>query len=89
MLVEFDKSFKKSLRKIKDRALLSKIEDTILQLESAKQLSQIKNIQKMQGYTSYYRIKLGDYRIGLELAENNVINLILVAHRKDIYRQFP
>ena len=38
--------------------------------------------------TSYYRIRIGDYRIGIK-GEGDVIVLMRVMHRKDIYRVFP
>ena len=44
--------------------------------------------KKLKGYKSYYRIKIGDYRIGVEI-ENDVIDFILISHRKNIYNLFP
>lgn len=43
----------------------------------------------MKGHAGFYRIRIGDYRVGFELVNNNEILLILVAHRKDIYKRFP
>jgi len=51
-------------------------------------LSDIQNLKKMQGYDTFYRIRLGDYRIGIEVAADQVI-LVRILHRKDIYRYFP
>ncbi|MDD2983398.1 MAG: hypothetical protein PHQ74_08415 [Crocinitomicaceae bacterium] len=42
----------------------------------------------MTSFTSFYRFKIGDYRIGVEL-ENDTINFVIVSHRKDIYKVFP
>ncbi|MGA9351150.1 MAG: type II toxin-antitoxin system RelE/ParE family toxin [Anaerolineae bacterium] len=42
----------------------------------------------MKGYDTFYRIRLGDYRIGIEVLEDKVI-LVRILHRKDIYRYFP
>ncbi|MCA9917044.1 MAG: type II toxin-antitoxin system RelE/ParE family toxin [Anaerolineales bacterium] len=42
----------------------------------------------MQGYESYFRIRLGDYRIGIEV-ENQTVIFVRILHRKDIYRRFP
>jgi mRNA interferase RelE/StbE len=36
----------------------------------------------------YYRIRLGDYRVGLKI-ENNTVCFVRFLHRKDIYRYFP
>ena len=57
--------------------------------QEADNITEVPNIKKMQGFQSFYRVRLGDYRIGFELLEDNTIYLILVAHRKDIYKYFP
>jgi mRNA interferase RelE/StbE len=89
MIVEFDKSFSKSLDKIRDSELNSRIENTILEYENAESLIDIKNTKKLSGYKSYYRTRIGDYRLGFELINPRKIRLIVFAHRKDIYRVFP
>jgi len=88
MKITFDKSFSKSLDKINDKIVLKRIEKTIMQCEKAIDLVQISNLKKLVGYKNYYRIKIGDYRIGIEIT-NQVIDFIIVAHRKDIYNRFP
>ena len=45
---------------------------------------------KLQGYESYYRIRVGDYRIGLRLdVDRRRIEFRRVLHRSQIYRSFP
>jgi len=89
MTVEFDKSFLKSLDQIKDKSILKRIENVIEKFETAKTLSEVANIKKLSGHAAYYRIKLGDYRLGFELINPQTVRMILVAHRKTIYRKFP
>ncbi|MDR3626007.1 MAG: type II toxin-antitoxin system RelE/ParE family toxin [Ignavibacteriaceae bacterium] len=89
MIVEFDKSFLKSLNKINDPLILSKIEYIINEFDGAKALISIRNIKKLSGFKNYYRIKTGDYRIGVELVDSETVRFIIIAHRKDIYRTFP
>jgi mRNA interferase RelE/StbE len=89
MIVEFDKSFSKSLDKIKDPATLQRTEKAILKLEKAYSLKDVKNLKKLSGFKNYYRIRVGDYRIGLEQIDNKTLRLIIIAHRKDIYKKFP
>ena len=48
----------------------------------------IENVKKLQGYENAYRIKIGDYRIGV-IFENGDITFCRVMHRKEIYRYFP
>ena len=89
MIVEFDKSFEKSLNKIKDQSLFSKLEKIILNFEEAITLQELPNIKKLSGYKNYYRIRIGNYRLGFEKISENTIRFIIVSHRKDIYDQFP
>lgn len=85
----FDESFEKSVKKLKDKKVKIRIVDLIETFQEAENITEIPNIKKMQGFQNFYRVRLGDYRIGFELLEDNTIYLILVAHRKDIYKYFP
>ena len=89
MIIEFDKSFEKSLQKIKNKSLFSRIERIILECEKSNSLSEISNLKKLIGFKNYYRIRIGEYRLGVELIDNKTLRFILIAHRKDIYRSFP
>ncbi len=89
MIVEFDKSFEKSLDKLKDKSLFPKIEKAILKLENSTALTQTAQIRKLEGYKNYYRYRIGDYRIGFEKINQTTIRLIIIAHRKEIYKFFP
>jgi len=75
MKIVFDRSFDKSLDKINDRNLKKRIEKTILQIEATSEIELITNLKKMQGYKSFYRIRLGDYRIGIELENTTIVRL--------------
>ena len=50
MIVEFDSSFLKSLRKLKDAPLREKVEQLILCLERAESLSSISSVKKIVGF---------------------------------------
>ena len=89
MIVKFDKSFHKSLNKINHQPTLSKIRKLILELEEKQSIQEIKSVKKLIGFKNFYRIRLGDYRVGFELINKDTIRLIIVAHRKDIYNKFP
>jgi len=56
MLVEFDNTFEKSIRKIKDKSLFPKIEKVISLLEATDSLLAIASIKKMSGFKTYYCI---------------------------------
>ena len=42
----------------------------------------------MVGYAGRYRIRIGNYRIGIEVNED-VIEVMRVLHRREFYRYFP
>jgi len=88
MNVEFDKSFHKALKKINQKSLFPKIEEIINECEKAASVQEISNIKKLSGFVHFYRIRIGDYRIGIEIS-NNTITFITIANRKDIYKKFP
>ena len=85
----FDESFEKSIKKLKDKRIKIRVIDLIETFQEAENIAEVPNIKKMQGFQSFYRVRLGDYRVGFELLEDNTIYLILIAHRKDIYKYFP
>jgi len=47
------------------------------------------NIKHMEGYADYYRIRFGDYRIGLFLVDESTVRLLAIGHRGVFYRYFP
>lgn len=88
MNVLFEASFAKDLKRIKDKELLRRIQTIIEEVKSASAVNDVRNLKKLQGHDSYYRIRIGDYRIGIEVTAENVI-FVRFLHRKDIYRRFP
>jgi len=88
MEIYFEENFEKDLKKYKNIKLLNKIEEIINDIKNLQNLRNIKNLKKLKGYDTFYRIKLGDYRIGLDIIENKVI-FTRFLHRKDIYKYFP
>jgi len=59
-----------------------------IKLQNATSLTDVDHVRKLQGYSNYYRVRSGDYRLGIKVAENH-IEVIRFLHRKDIYRRFP
>lgn len=47
-------------------------------------------VQKLRGYETYYKIRVGDYRLGLHIdIDNQIIEFQRLLHRREIYRKFP
>jgi len=88
MEIEFTKKFSKQIDSIRDESLKSQLSQVVRNVMLANSLYDIANLKKLKGYRLAYRIKMGDYRIGLFL-ENGVFVFVCLAHRKDIYDKFP
>jgi len=89
MNIEFDKSFEKSLMCIHDPIIFRRLKRIIILIENSTSLSELPNIKKLTGFSSYYRIRIGDYRVGFELIDKSTVRFFVIAHRKDIYNIFP
>ena len=50
-------------------------------------LPEIGKCEKLRGYQNFYKVRFGNYRLGLKL-EGETLILERVLHRKDIYRYF-
>lgn len=88
MNVAFKNSFLKDLRKIKEHALAMRVKEVIESIEQASTLQEIGNLKQLKGSTGYYRVRVGDYRIGLRV-DGETITLVRFLHRKEVYRYFP
>lgn len=88
MIIVYERSFLKDLKKISHKPTLNRISTLILQLEETNSISEMSNIKKLQGHHSAYRIKIGSYRIGF-FVENKQIILSRCIHRQSIYKKFP
>ncbi len=88
MELEFRESFLKDINHIKESSVKKKIVAVISEAKAAPSLSAVRNVKKMEGSDDYYRVRIGDYRIGLKLQGKTLI-FFRCLNRKDIYRYFP
>jgi mRNA interferase RelE/StbE len=86
--VKFEARFAKDLRAVKNFKCLDKVKEIITACKQARDLTELSQIKKLQGYDNFYRIRLGDYRIGIEVINGEII-FTRFLHRKDIYKYFP
>jgi mRNA interferase RelE/StbE len=86
--VAFRASFARDLEKVREQRLTAAVREIIEQVEQADNLQALANIKKLQGGANYYRIRVGDYRVGL-VVESDTVTFVRFLHRKDIYRYFP
>lgn len=88
MIVEVNKKFLKDLLKVSKP---QQIQIEQLVFEESEKLDNIEEagvFEKLKGYSDYYRIRFGDYRVGVQVIGNTII-FERVLHRKEIYRYFP
>ena len=87
MRVELTKRFAKELDKL-PRKIQLKVVEVLENLDEADSLSDIEDFKALSGYNNFYRIKLGQYRIGLFLnGETFLVERIGV--RGDFYKSYP
>jgi mRNA interferase RelE/StbE len=86
--VRFTASFVKDLQALKDKALLERIKTLIANVEAAQSLGEVSGLKKLRGGGAYYRVRIGDYRVGLATEEGDVV-FVRVLHRREVYRYFP
>jgi mRNA interferase RelE/StbE len=84
----FTSSFLRDVRKLPDGSIREQVRTAILSVETAADLRSVPNLKKLSGGGPYYRLRLGDYRIGMRI-EDDLATFIRVLPRKDIYRYFP
>ncbi len=88
MRVEFLEKFSRDVDKISVKSVKQSVARLILHIEAADSLANIPQVKKLTGFKSAYRIRIGDYRIGV-FVEDNMVQFARIVHRKDIYKVFP
>jgi mRNA interferase RelE/StbE len=88
MKVEFRKSFLRDVKKIKDQRMRDQIQDAIVQVESANGPSDLGDLKKLAGSKNCYRIRVGDYRLGV-MIERDTLIFARCLDRREVYRHFP
>ncbi len=88
MKVEFRSSFLKDVKALRDKSLKERIKAAMAQVELAPSLQEIHNLKKLKGGSDLYRIRIGDYRLGL-VCEEGTVTFVRCLHRREIYRYLP
>jgi mRNA interferase RelE/StbE len=81
-------SLVKDLQRVTSSALRGKIRTLIEQLEQVQSLQSIRHLKKVQSGKNCYRIRVGDYRLGL-VVEGPMVILVRFLPRDEIYKHFP
>jgi mRNA interferase RelE/StbE len=87
--VEYTKRFLKDLADL-PLQIQKRVEPIIFEELDCENPFDLGYLEKMKGYPDKYKIRLGDYRIGITI--NRQLKTIIcqrIAHRREIYRIFP
>ena len=88
MEVEFLSKFSDDLDSISQKSIKAKTLRLIELFESAKSVSEIPQIKKLTGHRNAFRIRIGNYRVGI-FVEGSKVQFARIIHRKDIYKICP
>lgn len=87
--VEYTKRFLKDLAALPSETQ-ARIEPIVFEELECENPFGLGYLQKMKGYVDKYKIRVGDYRIGITIEkETQLLICERLAHRKEIYRFFP
>ena len=85
----YRKLFLRDLKKLKKQPVYADIINLVFTaLPAAKSLKEIAGVKAMQNYSKRYSIRVGSYRVGIEV-QDNTIEVMRVLHRREFYRYFP
>lgn len=87
MKYEYTNAFIKDVKKSSPE-LQSQIRSLIEEIKRVERLAELPNVKKMKGCSNAFRVRLGEYRVGIFIEDNAVV-LGRMLHRKEIYRYFP
>ena len=89
MEVTYKKKFLKQLAKLPPQ-VRSDVENFVFsELPEGDNLTSTGKVEKMQGYTGFYKVRFGSYRIGLRAESNSSAEIVIVVHRREIHQRFP
>ena len=88
MQVEFTPRFSRDLRRVRSTEVRRQMVEKIEELEASNNLFDVVGISRLSGAGLFYRIRIGNYRMGFSTAGDLVI-LERFLPRDQIYRYFP
>ncbi len=76
------------MKRLRDAKMLSRIDEAVNEVRQAASLTEVRNVKALRAPRAFYRIRVGGFRLGLELLGGTAIFLRCLP-RKQIYREFP
>ena len=89
MRIRYKPGFRRDIRRIRDADTIRRINSVIADLCDANSIGEVSNIRRIRAARgSHYRVRIGDYRLGVTL-DGDVAILAAIGHRREVYRRFP
>ncbi len=89
MELEYRASFVRDLGRIRNADVRRRVDRVVQDLEAAASIANVPRAARINSPAGrFYRIRIGNYRLGLALQDGTCI-LVRCLHRRDIYRRFP
>lgn len=87
--IEYTKRFLKELASL-PKNIQYRIESIVFEELNSSNPFELGYFNKLKGYADKYKIRVGEYRVGLTVDKRNqTIICQRVAHRREIYKIFP
>ena len=89
MKIIYRESFIRDLKNLKETEVYNSVSRLVFEtMPSLNGLHEVKNLKRLRGHHDKARIRIGSYRIGIHIGKD-VIEIVRILHRKEIYRAFP
>ena len=88
MKVAYRNGFFRDVKKIKAKGVAQAVDAVIQRVKEAAGLQDISDCKKIAGSEDCFRIRVGEYRIGI-VVEDDVVEFVRCLPRRDMCRHFP
>jgi mRNA interferase RelE/StbE len=87
--VEYSRKFLKELATLPEN-IRTRVEPIVFEELESDNPFELGYLEKMKGYSDKYKIRVGDYRVGITVEKlSQTLTCERIAHRREIYRFFP
>jgi len=88
MTTAFLASFLTDVKKLRNAQVRRAVAAAIVNVEQASSLTYVRSLKRLSGHHDYYRIRIGEWRVGLHVS-GQTVTFVRCLNRREIYRFFP
>ena len=81
-------SFLTDVKKLRNAKVGRAVAAAIANVEKADSIEDVRSLKRLSGHRDYFRIRIGDWRIGLHIS-GDTATFVRCLNRREIYRFFP